>query len=180
MTFTTAMTTIALGILMSVAAGATPLHDAAENGNANVIVRLLDSGADANTLDKDGLTALHIAASYGHANLAKLLLDAGADPRIEEPTTDLTGLHFAAGTGDADTVRLLLESGIDANVRARYALTPLHAAAIEGNASAARLLLDADAEASARDVGRQYATSLGWGERQCRNGTGSARRPSRR
>ena len=179
MTFTTAMTTVALGILISVAAGATPLHDAAENGDANVIVRLLDSGTDANTLDKDGLTALHIAASYGHANLAKLLLDAGADPRVEEPTADLTALHFAAGTGDADTVRLLLESGIDANVRARYAVTPLHAAAIEGNASA-RLLLDADAEASARGRGWQYATSLGWGERQCRSGTGSARRPSRR
>ena len=72
---------------------ATPLTNAAKEGNLNEVRALLDKGdlcrqkpslscyyaADPNETDGNGFTPLIMASQYGHTSVAQLLLDRGAD-----------------------------------------------------------------------------------------------------
>jgi ankyrin repeat protein len=50
---------------------------AAQRGNAQMVRRLIESGADPNTLGTHGLTALGFAQQNGHHEAARILLEAG-------------------------------------------------------------------------------------------------------
>jgi hypothetical protein len=87
--------------------GWTPLHNAAEKGNAGVVARLLDAGADVNAELSTGLTALHWAAHNGREDVVRLLL-AREDTKLGVKDADLrTPLICAAERGHQDIVRLL-------------------------------------------------------------------------
>ena len=57
----------------------TALMLAAKEGQNDILVRLLDSGADVNWTGKDGRSALMLAADYGHEKVAATLLNQGSD-----------------------------------------------------------------------------------------------------
>ena len=95
--------------LSKTAAGNTPLHRAAERGDATVLQLLLaDHRVDVNCSNSDGLTPLHVAACQGHTEVLQLLL---ADRRLEVNSSDRRGctpLYGAAHLGHSKVVRLLL------------------------------------------------------------------------
>jgi ankyrin repeat protein len=64
--------------------GKTPLHHAVEGEHENVVVFLIESGADVNAHDERviGNTPLGEVAGRCSLAMARLLLDAGADPTI--------------------------------------------------------------------------------------------------
>ncbi len=64
--------------------GLTPLHLAAENCHANVVVLLLDKGADINVTEKNHATPLHLAAQEGCTNEVMLLLDRAAKVNLRD------------------------------------------------------------------------------------------------
>ena len=136
----------------------TPLHNAADDGHADVVQALLDAGAniEARTAQySSGSTPLHYAARKGHANVVRTLLDAGADAGARNDDGE-TPLYRAAWHGYPDVVRLLLDAGADIEARRDIVddtdngATPLHAAAGGGHADVVRALLDAGADAGAR------------------------------
>ncbi|KAL5997556.1 hypothetical protein ACLOJK_008486 [Asimina triloba] len=55
------------------------LHDAAENGELDIVCNLIACGADLNSADIDGQTALHVAACKGYTQLVRILVEGGAD-----------------------------------------------------------------------------------------------------
>jgi ankyrin repeat protein len=55
------------------AAGATPLHFAAAGGHDEIVLALLDAGADAERADHNGRTPLDRAVQHGHESTAQLL-----------------------------------------------------------------------------------------------------------
>ena len=58
--------------------GVTPLHLAAEIGNSQICIHLLEEGrAQVNACDQYGATPLQYAAYQGHKNIAKLLFSHG-------------------------------------------------------------------------------------------------------
>ena len=57
----------------------TALHNAAAEGDAEHVKRLLNIGADVDAKLKDDRTPLHWAVSFGNAAVVKLLLEGGAD-----------------------------------------------------------------------------------------------------
>ena len=62
--------------------GQTVLHAAAEGGMPEVLLGLLNAGADVNAVDSHGDTALHVAAGVGNDVQVQHLLDFGANPAV--------------------------------------------------------------------------------------------------
>ncbi|MGC4093279.1 MAG: ankyrin repeat domain-containing protein [Polyangiaceae bacterium] len=117
--------------------GAEPLHYAADGapgspqwdprGQAAVIARLVEAGADPNIGDDSGVAPLHRAVRTRCAAAVKALLSAGAEPRLRNKAGS-TPLHLAVqttGRGGSGTelarlaqsqiIELLLESGASAS-----------------------------------------------------------------
>src|SRR5436190_11727484 len=84
--------------------------DAAMRGDIAAVRALVQSGADVNTPEGDGMTALHWAAEHGDADLAALLLARGASVTAETRIGRHTPLHVAARTGRAAVVRALVDA----------------------------------------------------------------------
>src|SRR5262245_21729057 len=135
--------------------GMTPLHQAAERGDAQAAASLLASGASPAAVTRIGAyTPLHIAAKGGHAAVVRQLVAAKADANAVT-TTGATPLHFAAASGSAETVGILLDHGADVNAREpQWEQTPLMFAAAAGRTAVVKVLLarGADVKAAAKVV----------------------------
>jgi len=123
--------------------GPTPLLVAAEEGQAEIVVFLLENGADVFYRDGWGFTALHYAQNKG---IAELLLKQGAKVNAQGRYGP-TALHKAAENGRKDVAELLLAHGADVNAGASSGLTPLHLAK---NKEIAELLISKGADVNAR------------------------------
>jgi N-acyl-D-amino-acid deacylase len=122
---------------------------------------LLDHGADARIVSKQGRTALQIAAlSDRSAEIVRLLIGKGANVKTVDQM-GMTTLMAASLGNDTETIRLLLEAGVDVNASgplmaadAIVGETALMTASANGNLAAVRLLLAKGARvdpASSRD-----------------------------
>lgn len=101
--------------------GVSPLSVASQFGRTEVVVALLEAGADPNFNrpadmmegDNDVLGApIHEAARTGHADIVRLLIDAGADPKLEDPGLG-TPLHQARRWDHAEVADILLANGAE-------------------------------------------------------------------
>jgi mono/diheme cytochrome c family protein len=126
------------------AGGSTALMFAAEYGDAGLMKKLIDAGAEPGAANSSGATALMWAVP--DTDKMRLLLGSGvdADARSEDRRT---ALLIASGiVGSAPAVRLLLEYGASPWVPTPSDLSPLREAARVDNADVFRLLLDYGAD----------------------------------
>jgi uncharacterized protein len=81
----------------------TPLHAAlAGRGDAAVVRRLVEAGADVNARGGAGWTPLHLAASRGNIPLVDYLLSRGADPRaVADDGRDAATIAESRGHAEA-------------------------------------------------------------------------------
>lgn len=138
-------------LLLTAGTNDSPVADAAERGDVETVVALLQQGADVNAAQGDGMTALHWAGMNGNAELVEVLLYAGA---AAESTTRLggyTALHLASRVGHADAIEALVRQGADVSARTSTGAMPLHLAAGSGDVDALSVLLDAGAEVDGRE-----------------------------
>ncbi|CAK1599333.1 unnamed protein product [Parnassius mnemosyne] len=91
--------------------GWTPLVWAAENSHSDVVRILLDHGADAVALDKEGNAAVHWCALHGDARALRLLLHAAPHAHAALNAHADTPLHVAARQGHYACVVILLARG---------------------------------------------------------------------
>ena len=153
-----------LGVVLGTAGAATAaedsiLADAVERGRAAQVRTLLDSGADVNGTQVDGMTALHWAVYHDDAVTASLLSQSGADVGVEN-RYGVSPISLAATNGNADVVRLLLDAGADANATLPGGETVIMTAARTGSVEAVRALLASGADPNAREQRDQ--TALMW------------------
>jgi ankyrin repeat protein len=147
---------------------------AAENGNRNLLVLLLQAGKiDSNARSSYGWTPLMWAAQDGYKDTVEVLLSAGnGKPDVEAKLSDgWTPLMAAAQGGFEDIVKVLLSVG-KANVEAKDSSerTPLILAAKDGHNNTVKVLLSVGkADVEAKDVTGQ--TSLMWATRHGHNDT---------
>ncbi len=120
---------------------------AAENGNINRIIMLLDS----NDVTIDELdSGLIYASEWGHIEIVKLLIDEGADvnykdyPNEDEERIPYTALRYACSNGHIEIVKILIDEGADIFINwgiDKGMHTPIYDAYIENHANIIRLLL---------------------------------------
>jgi ankyrin repeat protein len=128
------------------------LVKATKEGDKNLIIFLLNAGADVNAQDDYGdtpifnyrYTPLYYAAGLGNKDIVELLLNASADVNKED-RLGWTPLHRVTGLGNKDTIELLLKYKADVNKATREGYTPLLIAIANDNKDIAELLLNAGA-----------------------------------
>jgi len=137
--------------------GATPLMRAARAGDATVMRLLLEKGADARLMTKEGNTALMFAAGVGYRDknttgsendaleALKVSLETGLDLN-QANTKGETALHGAASRGADTIVRFLVEHGAALNAKTNQGHTPLDIAM--GKASLTQLPVPHDSTVS--------------------------------
>jgi ankyrin repeat protein len=98
--------------------GFTSLHLAAYFGQPAAVETLLEAGADARAVSRNGmkLSPIHSAIAARRKDIARILLAGGADPNVRQ-AGGWTPLHSAAHQGDVEAVDLLLAHGADPRLR---------------------------------------------------------------
>ena len=137
-------------------------HRAAECGNKEMLLALLDAGCDVDAEANNnckGITPLMYAAGRGNRGCVELLLQRGADVRTSTYFKH-TVAHCAAECGDKDTLLAVLDAGCPVDtVEDREEMTPLLCAARRGNADCMELLLQRGADPNRRSKDRFTAAS---------------------
>tara|TARA_B100000674_G_C37829858_1_gene910027 strand:- start:17 stop:511 length:495 start_codon:yes stop_codon:yes gene_type:complete len=100
------------------------IHEAATEGNIEVVKQHIAAGTDVNAKDKYGVSPLHNAATWGHNEIAELLIDKGADVNAKNKYGS-TSLHNAAANNRKEVVELLITEGADVNAKDDKGYTPL-------------------------------------------------------
>ena len=118
----------------------TLLTMAAEEGHEEVVLLLLDNGADINKPNNIGSTPLNQAATYRRIDVVQLLLLRGALPD-KANNTGRTPLHSAVSSGNVSIVRLLLDSGATSDIQDDFGWTPMQMAKVLWNDKIMELLV---------------------------------------
>jgi ankyrin repeat protein len=120
----------------------TALHLASENGHANVVTWLLNSGADINKRRQDThkRTSLHLAAANNHANVVEALIEHGCEINTVG-TAGMTALYRASTHNAINATRLLLLYGADIHKTDNLlGMTALQSAIVNKNTDIVKLL----------------------------------------
>jgi ankyrin repeat protein len=136
------------------------LFDAARLGREEVIVALLQAGADVSAVDANGHSALILASYHGHEGATALLLQRGAlvdQPDQARGNTALMGVAFKGHDAIAER---LVEAGADPDATNNAGQTALMMAALFGRAVIADRLLERGADPHRQDAAGNSAISV--------------------
>ena len=122
-----------------------PLADAVEQQDRQMVRELLATGVDVNAAQSDGGTALHWAAHWNDAETAKLLIESGAHvDALNE--LGVAPLALAALNASLEMTTTLLRAGADPNASLPGGGTVLMTGARTGNVGVVHALLAEGAE----------------------------------
>jgi ankyrin repeat protein len=82
----------------------TALSEAASQGHEDIVLFLLDAGANPNALSDTGRSPMWRAAFNGHIRVVKMLLEAGSDPQHK----DTTSMENVFDVSKTDEIRQIL------------------------------------------------------------------------
>ena len=94
---------------------ATPLMQAAANGDTAEVQTLINQGADIHAQDEESTTALHYAVYNHNSEIAAILLTEGANPNDADDYS--TALITSLASGSYDLARLLYSYGANPSLR---------------------------------------------------------------
>lgn len=135
----------------------TPLILASQKGLDEVVLALIEKGANPLAITITGSTALLQASHFGRCNIVQVLLQHGAMMEMAN-YKNTTPLMRASQEGKTDVVQLLLKHGARVNRRNNEHMSALMLASQRGHADIVRLLLNHQADIDAMTA--QKSTSL--------------------
>ncbi len=127
------------------------LFDAAANGDADGLRRLLAQGVNPNAALEHGYSPLRIALDYEQWECCYILLDAGFDPNAYSHDGNSSDLMFALIDADDMLIHRILRAGAEVNYQDSCGDTALHGAAEGSFASTIALLLEYGAAPNIRN-----------------------------
>ena len=130
--------------------GVSPLAICARYGSADIVARMLRSGALPDSLDIRGQSPLMWAAASGRVDAMGILIRAGADVnRVSKG--GFTPLAFAIKSGAPKAAEILLAAGAKSDWRGPENTSAAQLAVYQNNFAAAALFVDRGAELAERD-----------------------------
>ncbi len=93
---------------------------ALDEGNTDLMKKLIADGVDINVTNKKGFAPLHIAIQKGDLNLVKIFLGVGADPNIPVSNKwwyQMTPVHMATHYNHPEILKLLIDKGGKVNLK---------------------------------------------------------------
>lgn len=130
---------------------------AAERGDVDSVLVLIEKGFDVNHTTHDGVTALMYAASNGYLEVAETLTENGAKENAV-PDNGITALSGACINNHYDMVLFLIQQGADTEIADIKGVTPLLYSAAYDYFEITELLLMFGADPSHTDM--EGATAL--------------------
>jgi ankyrin repeat protein len=134
----------------------TPLHAAIEKESRDIVLLLLEGGADTEARSNHDKTPLHMASFRGYADIVRQLVSHGADPNGEcecytayYSNVKWTPLHEASFHGSLEIARILLEYGANPNAVDCLGDAALHLAS---DRTVVELLLEYGANVDVRNI----------------------------
>lgn len=141
------------------ALGANAVAMACMNGNAAMLIYLLESGASAESVSS-GEPVLVTAARAGHAECVAILLDGGASPK-SAGAKNQSALMWAAAGGHGEVITLLLKKGADISEQLASGFDPLMFAVRGGHIAVVKQLASFGASVTAaRTVAKPGGKSM--------------------
>jgi uncharacterized protein len=108
------------------------LHQAAYDGNIEVVRKILRNKVDPDKRDSFGGTALHAAMFQKNMEIVTLLIHHGFDVNAQGLANGFTPLHDAVWANNLEAVRILVEHGARTDIKAKDGVTPYEKAKREG------------------------------------------------
>ena len=131
------------------------LDAASKNGHEEIVLLLLEQGADLAFLDKNGRKSALVAASkIGREDLVQSQLTLGTDINLQD-SSQATALFAASERGHLEVVRTLVANGADINLHNDTSETPLYAASESGHVEIVRMLLAEGADLNSHSDEKQ-------------------------
>ncbi|NXP27900.1 RN5A ribonuclease, partial [Scytalopus superciliaris] len=138
------------------------LSVAVKNRNRELVLELLEKGADVNSKIKGGWTPLHIAVQSGEEDLVRLLLEKGACLHTRKDNGG-TAFTEAGIRGNVNILQLLLDHGLDINDPDSNGFTAFMEAAWYGKEEALKFLYSKGADVNLRRVTSEEKAKLNKG-----------------
>ena len=134
--------------------GRTPLFQAVEAGNLEIVKLFIYKGADANIIDKHNIRPISYAVCGKNKEIIALLIDNGAEVNIWTGGSLLgsTILRKAIAIEDKEILDLLISKGADVNYKDHRDNTALQYAAYDGQLEMVEYLLEHGASIEDKDI----------------------------
>ncbi|MGQ0603312.1 MAG: ankyrin repeat domain-containing protein [Anaerolineales bacterium] len=131
------------------------LIQAAERGDTETVLQLLQAGADINGRDARGRTPVMAATHGNQPETVRALIRGGADINLQDDRRDNPFL-YAGAEGLLEILKLTIEAGADTKLTNRFGGTALIPAAERGHVEVVMELL------TRTDVEVNHINNLGW------------------
>jgi uncharacterized protein len=128
---------------------------AAQRGEIETVLKLLQEGADINVTDAQGRTPVMIATYKHDTEMVRALIQKGADINMRDSQKENPLLH-AGAQGWLDILKLAIEAKADTTLTNRFGGISIIPAAERGHVETVRELL------TRTDINVNHVNNLGW------------------
>jgi len=130
--------------------GRTLLHDAVFHQSPDMVISLIEKGANINAADKEGYTPLILAVQSNNKQIADLLILKGADLNRRD-IYGYTPLLWSLYYGNIDLAKILIEKRADVNIADNNGKTPLMFSCEKEHIEISKILIRKGADVCAFD-----------------------------